>query len=192
MKSPTQSLTMRNADSMVLRQHVVQGARDTFSAYAIDVDLDEGDPCELAHDHQVVTFIGFGGSQLRGTLTIMAPQTLWLRTYPIPWAPGAEPSQNDILDWCGEVVNQVLGRIKNQLMRHGVELQVSTPKAMHASHLTISKSAQQSVCMLRSGVGKGAVVGVWFDAAVDQPGPLFSTPGAAEPEPAGEGDLLLF
>jgi CheY-specific phosphatase CheX len=183
---------MRNADATVLRQHVVQGTRETFGAYAIDVDLDEGDPCELAHDHQVVTFIGFGGSQLRGTLTVMAPEALWLRTYPIPYAPGAEPCQSDVLDWCGELVNQVLGRIKNHLMRHGVELQVSTPKAMHASQLTISRSAQQSVCMLRARLGTGVMVGVWFDAAVEHPGRLFSPQNEVEPASASEGELLLF
>lgn len=188
---------MHDADAAILRGHVVQCTREAFAAYSIHVDLDEGDPCQLAHDAQIVAFIGFGGARVRGTLTVMAPRMLWLTTYPIAQPPGSKLCDNDLLDWCGEVVNQVLGRIKNQLVRRGVELQVSTPKALHASQLTISRSAQRSVCMLRSSAGKESAIGVWFDAVVEESGILFPPPSDALPsgdadEAINEGELVLF
>ena len=191
------TVAIHNADAAVLRGHVVQCTREAFAAYSIDVALDEGDPCELAHDAQIVTFIGFSGARMRGTLTVMAPQILWFKTYPIAHSPGAAPGDNDLLDWCGEVVNQILGRIKNQLRSRGVELEVSTPKAVHASHLTISRSAQQSVCMLRSSAGNDSAIGVWFDAVVGGSGIVFPSPGEDPPPGEGndsmiEGDLILF
>ncbi len=191
------TLALRAADAAILRGHVAQCARDAFAAYTVDVELDEGDPCPPAHDAQIVAFIGFGGARLRGTLTVMAPRELWQRTYPIASTPGAEVGDNDLLDWCGEIVNQVLGRIKKQIAQRGVALEDSTPKALHASHLTISRSAQLSVCMLRSRAEKGAVIGVWFDAVIEQSEELSSvTPDehATPPEEAllNEGDLLLF
>ena len=188
---------MHDDDAAVLRSHVVQCTSDAFAAYSIHVALDEGDPCRPAHDAQIVAFIGFGGARLRGTLTVMAPQALWLKTYPIAVAPGADLGDNDLLDWCGEVANQVLGRIKNQLVRRGVELQVSTPKALHASQLTISRSAQKSVCILRSSAGEESTIGVWFDAVVEETGVLFTSLDEAPSlegadEIVNEGDLLLF
>jgi CheY-specific phosphatase CheX len=191
------TVAIHNADAAVLRAHVVHCTREAFAAYSIHIDLDEGDACELAHDAQIVTFIGFGGAQMRGTLTVMAPQILWLETYPIAQAPGNAVGDNDLLDWCGEVVNQILGRIKNQLRGRGIELEVSTPKAVHASQLTISRSAQQSVCMLRSSAKNDSAIGVWFDAVVDKSVVLFAAPGEAPPpgdltESMIEGDLILF
>lgn len=188
---------MHDADAAILRTHVVQCTRDTFAAYSIHVDLDEGDPCPPAQDAQIVTFIGFGGARMRGTLTVMAPRAIWLTTYPIALAPGVEVSENDLLDWCGEIANQVLGRIKNQLTRRGVELEVSTPKALHASELTISRSAQKSVCILRSSAGKESMIGVWFDAVVEDSSVLFTSladvpPAEGADEAVAEGDLLLF
>ncbi len=187
---------MHDTDATILRAQVVQCTREAFAAYSIDVDLDEGDPGPPAHEAQIVAFIGFGGARLRGTLTVMAPQQLWQMTYPIAVADGGEAGANDLLDWCGEVVNQVLGRIKNQLTRRGVELQVSTPKAIHARQLTISRSAQRSVCILRARSERGAAIGVWFDAAVETTGMLFRSASEAVPADAEEsmieGDLLMF
>jgi CheY-specific phosphatase CheX len=198
MNMPIQAApAMHEADTTILRAHVVTCTQEAFAAYAIHVALDEGDPRPSANDAQIVAFIGFGGARLRGALTLMAPQALWQKTYPIAVAGGERPGESDLLDWCGEVVNQVLGRIKNQLGRRGVELQVSTPKALHATQLTISHSAQRSVCMLRSSMEPDTTIGVWFDAGVEGSGPLFATasdPPLAPPveDLMSEGDLLLF
>jgi hypothetical protein len=191
------TIALHAVDAAILRGHVVQCTRRAFAAYAIQVDLDEGDPCELAHDDQIVAFIGFGGARVRGTLTVMAPQMLWLKTYPVAHPLGARPGDNDLLDWCAEVVNQILGRIKNQLVRRGVDLQVSMPKALHASQLSISRSAQKTVCMLRSSSGEASLVGVWLDALVGENGILFpalseALPPASVDEPMSEGDIVLF
>ncbi|MEP7119522.1 MAG: chemotaxis protein CheX [Byssovorax sp.] len=188
---------IHDADAAILRGHVVQCTRAAFAAYSVHVDLDAGDPYQPAHDAQIVAFIGFGGARMRGTLTVVAPHALWRETYPIVGSAGSEPDDNDLLDWCGEVVNQVLGRIKNQLLRSGVELQVSTPKALRASQLTISTSAQKTVCVLRSSATDGTSIGVWFDAMVEESGILFPSPSEALPsgdvaDSMNEGDALLF
>ena len=188
---------MHDADAATLRAQVVECTREAFAAYSIDVDLDEGDPCPSAHKSQIVAFISFGGARLRGTLTVMAPKQLWQRTYPSAVLASVEQGDTDLLDWCGEVVNQVLGRIKNKLARRGVEFQVSTPSAVHASELTISRSAQRSVSILRARSERGWAIGIWFDAAVEAGEmliPLSSEgpAGGASEESMTEGDLLLF
>lgn len=182
---------MLEADVEVLREHVLFCSQETFATCSIPVELDEGDACDLESAGQVAAFIGFNEPKLRGMLTIVAPFALMRVAYPVELSGGGDVDDEAVLDWSGEVANQLLGRIKNQLSIYGIELKVSTPKAMQASRLWIAKSTRTSVCALRSSVGD-ALIGVWFDAEVEPGVRLFAHAFPPAPDRAAEGDFMMF
>jgi len=71
--------------------------------------------------------IGFTGASLRGTLLITTTGSMLDRSNPIT---------GSARDWIAEFANQLLGRIKNQLLRHGVEIYMTTPLVLRGQHLS--------------------------------------------------------
>jgi len=80
-------------------------------------------------DHAIVAAIGFGGDDLRGSVTLAATREFVRATHPAT-VRGETPSEADLLDWCSELANQLLGRLKNKLLSYGVMLFLSTPSAV--------------------------------------------------------------
>ncbi len=180
-------------DLLELRDCVLQCSRDVLSACAIPIglDVDDIDDSGLEMSAQVATFIGFGGALLRGTLTLVAPFALLHAAYPIPICAPAEVPEADVLDWSGELVNQLLGRIKNRLAPRGVEIMASTPKSLRADQPRIQRTTSTTICALQFSSGP-ARLGVWFDAVAINERSLFALtlpPGEAC---LLEGEVTLF
>ncbi len=149
------------------------------------VGADAGD-----RNPQIAAFIGFGGEQIRGTLMMAAPLALMRGAYRLPGADGGTPTDDDILDWSGEIVNQTLGRMTNTLVARGIVLVASIPKAIQVDRLWVSRTTHTSVCGLNLR-NEGGVLGVWLNAVVSPGVALFALP-KVEATSMTEGDLLLF
>ena len=96
-----------------------------------------------------------------------------------------------MLDWAGEIANLLLGRIRNKVALRGVELQMSTPKSMFATHMWIKGATSSSICVLRSGTESDGPIGVWLDAVLAEGVVLEELP-TKPPEAIAEGDQLFF
>jgi len=139
---------------------------------------------------QIAAFIGFGGEKVRGTLMMAAPFGLMRGAYPLPSADGCAPADDDVLDWSGEVVNQMLGRMTNSLVARGIVLVASIPKAIQVDKLWVSRSTHTSVCRLNLR-SEGGGFGVWLDAVVSHGVEVFALPPIEAPSMA-EGEQILF
>jgi hypothetical protein len=180
---------MRRDDVMMLRECVLQCSREVCRSSSIPIGPEVEDVFEAGIAGQVAAFIGFGGKQLRGTLTLVAPFELMRAAYPMPARGGAPAPDADVLDWAGELANELLGRITNRLSALGVELMCSTPKAIHVDLPRILAATPMTVCALRLHCGSDQL-GVWFDAVSDEPA-LF--PSAPAPVAwVAEGEVTLF
>jgi CheY-specific phosphatase CheX len=73
--------------------------------------------------------IGFTGPALRGTLLIATTNRTLERSNPAPTSPPRE--------WMAELANQLLGRIKNQLLTCEIEIHLTTPLVLRGQHLSI-------------------------------------------------------
>ena len=73
--------------------------------------------------------IGFTGEALRGTLLITTTITTLERSNPVPGSP--------VREWIAELANQLLGRIKNQLLSCDVEINLTTPLVLRGQHLSV-------------------------------------------------------
>jgi len=186
----TRGSRLRPTDAAQLREVVAACTKDVFAMVNVELAIDtEPERDQIPCPSLLAVFIGFGGRMLRGSLTLVAPFSLLKTTYPFPLK--AEPEAGlDVLDWSGELANQLIGRISNRLANRGIELLASTPKVLLAEHLRVSSLPRNCVCELRFRAGD-ASVGLWFDGLAADDANLF---GSAEipTSSAKEGDVLVF
>jgi CheY-specific phosphatase CheX len=83
--------------------------------------------------------IGFCAEQLSGTVVVTTTEEVVLSTLP----EGVSSPHSS--DWLGELSNQLLGRLKNQLSEFGVVVQVSTPVVLVGPRLRVFGSALDGV-----------------------------------------------
>ena len=156
-----------------LRPLLVECARSLFCAYGLEMQEGRGELCE----HEIAGVIGFTGD-VRGTLFVASTLPLFRATCP--------PPPRDVADWTAELANQLLGRFKNQLVRHGIALAMATPVAVRGLQLSCSTShAPATFDVLHCSVGD-AVVGL--EAICDKPLRWVDDADAA----LDEGSLQLF
>lgn len=128
--------------------------------------------------------LGFTSIYVRGVLAVAVEHDLAISMNPLPDGadrPGAAA------DWIGEVANQLLGRLKNKLLKHGVDLALSTPFVVEGTDLQIGAKGHSAVKLTFANEAHRAIV--WWDMEVDPDLQLGETEGD---EPQVEGDLLLF
>jgi hypothetical protein len=181
---------MPDGNEPLLRQHLLECARDIFAAYSVSFgdELPEGAPPE-SREGKLAAVIGFTGDSMRGALAFVASERLLRVLYPIP---SQQPSEAELSDWAGEFVNQLLGRLRNRLLPRGVEIHVSMPKVMAAAHLRLTGTATAQACNLRFYSGpERSQVELWFDALI-APGVDLATIVPSAPEPIKDGAHLFF
>ena len=86
-------------------------------------------------------------------------------------------------DWITELVNQLVGRIKNALLRHDIEIIISTPVRLRGDRLAPLAGGE----VFRSPAGE---VCVWFDFEPSEG--VTWREATDDSAAASEGDLLLF
>lgn len=85
-------------------------------------------------DRSIVASIGFSGDVLRGALLMSASQEAFRKSVPPEvTVPG---TRDALFDWAGELLNQLLGRFKNQLGRYRVDVLASTPVVVFGQELS--------------------------------------------------------
>jgi hypothetical protein len=99
--------------------------------------------------------VGFTGDQMRGTLLLATSKEPLGRTTPT--------SDSSLREWIAELSNQLLGRIKNKLLAHGVNLHLSTPVVLRGQHIAPLSRAELVPYAFAC---DGGYVCVWLDAEV--------------------------
>jgi chemotaxis protein CheX len=159
-------------------------ARDMFTAHGTFEELGES-PLE-ADKGRVAATVGLGGAELRGALVMVSRFAFFRATYPPELG---EPNDSDLADWAREVVNQLLGRLKNRFARYGVNFNISTPTVMAGDHLSLRPESPMHIKQcLRIG---GDRVDVYFHMLRDD-GKSLLAHGGPPVAASAEGDALLF
>jgi CheY-specific phosphatase CheX len=99
-----------------------------FSDYSLE--LRRVETVSWATDTELLfcVVVGFTGDQIRGSILLATTREPLGRTAPV--------NDTSFREWIAELANQLLGRIKNKLVRRGVVLHVSTPVVLRGVHLT--------------------------------------------------------
>ncbi len=132
-----------------------------------------------------VAVIGFGGGGLRGSLGL-GVSTALLEKLALA---GRTPGERMRDDWLAEMANQLLGRVKNRLLRHGVTIAIALPMVFRGLRVEIV-GAGQELWAYPFESPEGAL-SVWLDIRADPDFVLAPMSDDALDIPS-EGDLILF
>ena len=169
------AMNMQNLDRLV-----ADNCLKLFADYKLEIQA--GAPGKLLSAEQFLLcgIIGFTSRHLRGALVLATTREPLEQTNPV-----ANPSHRD---WICELANQLLGRVKNQMLCRGVEIFPSTPIALRGEHL--SPILQQRL-VAELFIAGGGVVCVWMDCEFDE-GFELPESGVFAAAPVSEGETLLF
>jgi len=150
-----------------------------FSAYDVQLEPANSHDYEHAGDLNLISVIGFGGNQIRGSLVLGATAE------PIALS---MPHGASARDWIGELANQLLGRVKTQLMRRGIEFHAVPPAVVSGEHLkpVVSRATFKPILFATP----HGVVCLWVELQVT--GDVKLDVSLLESEIPDEGDVLLF
>jgi CheY-specific phosphatase CheX len=168
---------------------VVAATRALFGTHGLDLGAMRGAFEETPADHDVACSIGFTAPEMRGALLMTARKDVFTRAWPAELK-NRVPTEREVCDWAGELVNQLLGRVKNALVPLGLALQQSTPTVVTGRYLHRAP-ATTKVARRYSFEEGGGSVAVYLDASVAE-GFALSESRDESLLSATEGDIQLF
>lgn len=168
---------------------VESSARALFRAHDVPLGERSTDFGVTPGDHDVAGTIGFTSADLRGAVLMTARRDVLARTWPVELR-GRVPSERDVCDWAGELVNQLLGRIKNALVPCGLAIEQSTPTVVTGWRLHRAPASTNVARRYLFEAGGGSIA-IYFDAVAARDFSLSEPPGGS-PKAVAEGDVQLF
>ena len=114
---------------------VQDATRALFATYGVKFDLDGTQVAKILKSVEFLGMIGFSSHSLSGSLLLALPLNVLERSLPTP---GGSPA-----DWCGELANQLLGRLKNQLLKYEVVINPSLPVVVSGEGMCLPASTRQ-------------------------------------------------
>jgi hypothetical protein len=98
---------------------------ELFSTYSLTKRLKRADSDRgKRRGSSYVSVLGATSETIRFSSTVSIDAGLLKTLHP---APGGKVSQRDLEDWCRELNNQLVGRVKNKLLRYGCEVSAGLP-----------------------------------------------------------------
>jgi CheY-specific phosphatase CheX len=172
----------------VFEQVTAAACEDLFSRYGVTVRrADERDE-PVTPEFFLCSVIGFTGRDARGTLVLALTEDLSGLSNPVGAANrGATTDRVIQRDWVGELSNQLLGQIKIELLRRGVEIYMNLPTVLQGQHL--APLPRRQLQPLKFTLGNGAAA-VWIELETRQGFKI--APAASVEEGPAPGDTLLF
>lgn len=167
---------MTNQD--VVDSLAVRGTEELFAAYGVDLARQDRPVVDANDEVAFAGVIGFTGPSMRGTLVLAPTRSLLARSH--------LGSPCALRDWVGELANQLIGRVKNQLRLYAVEIYVTTPAVVKGQCLApVPRGDATGYCFH----GSPGAVSVWLDVEIADGIALVKKDIQTGPT---EGDTIIF
>jgi hypothetical protein len=145
---------VQNPNEIVLDACVSAACLELFQDYALPLKrVMQGELLDV--ELLFCGVVGFTGEQLRGTLLLATSREPLGRTTPAV--------ESSLREWIAELANQLIGRIKNKLLNHNVNLLLSTPVVLRGVQIAPVSRAELVPYAFAC---DGGNVCVWFDAEI--------------------------
>jgi len=141
-----------------------------------------------ALDYTLAASIGFAGESIRGMLVLTADRPLVSASLP-PEVQSRVPTDASLCDWIGELANQLLGRIKNRLLRYGVDFEMSIPSVVQGRNLKRALP-DGSLSRKMAFTHASGTVSLCFEARAENLAKMLAETPALES--LTEGEVMLF
>jgi hypothetical protein len=176
--NPTAPLTAREVEQLFTGTAFEAGMA-LFQAYDVSLEPTDLEDYRKGPELNLVSVIGFAGRGISGTLVLGATKEPLERS---------KPGRASERDWIAELANQLLGRIKNKVMRVGIEFYAMPPAVVSGNHLApVTSHADFRPWVFAT---PGGIVCLWIEvAAAPELHPDVALMTADIP---AEGDVLLF
>lgn len=171
---------MSTTNTVNLDRLVADNCLRLFADYRLEMRAGSAGEPLLDRPFLLCGVIGFTSKHMRGALVLASTNEPLEQTSP--------DQATSHRDWICELANQLLGRVKNQLLSRKVEIYASTPISLRGEHL--SPVLQQRL-VAELFTASGGVVCVWMDCEFDA-GFLLPAGAIEDAEPVPEGDMVLF
>jgi hypothetical protein len=160
---------------------LAQGTSEVLASNNLPVrPIVEEDARPPLREDDIVAIVTFSGQAAGGTLVLASSPSVLRRS--LPYEPDASVPVEVLLDWCGELANQVLGRVKDRLVRHGATIYVGTPRAFICADAPFGLlDPVRTVGQVL--VGADAHVFAWFEVHADAHFRLEGDPQVDVPSP---------
>jgi len=180
-----------SADSnlTIIDRLVVAAARALFGAHGVTLGEPESSDRDTPTDHDVAASIGFTAPRVQGAILMTTRKDIVANAWPRELR-HRDPSEREACDWAGELVNQLLGRVKNALLPFGLTLEQSTPTVVTGRHVHRAPASTNVARRYFFAVTTGSIL-VYFDAVLAEE-LVLSESGDASTQSAPEGGIELF
>lgn len=167
----------------VFDRSILAAATELFESQGIELRA----VAQTESSMEIAATISFSADELRGTAGIgLSPSTLErLLTSAFDDRPPSDP-----LDWLGEALNQLLGRLKNKLLGYGVAISPALPTVLRGIRLELRPAGLSSLWTYGFEMPAGSFC-VWVDVHMLE-GLTLAPRGGPEFQAVREGELLLF
>jgi hypothetical protein len=157
--------------------------RALFGTYGVKVDLDGSLVNRTLESVELVSIIGFSSDLISGSLLLALPNAVVSHTLPAPDA--------SLADWSGELANQLLGRLKNQLLDYQVAINMSLPVVVSGGGLSLP-ARTRPLSRYFSFISEWGKLFVRMEIEVSPSLELARETGPNSMRGMDEGELLLF
>jgi CheY-specific phosphatase CheX len=162
---------------------VQDAARALFGTYGVKVDLDGSLVTKTLASVELVSIIGFSSDMVSGSLLLALPNSAVERTLPAP--------DSNLADWVGELANQLLGRLKNQLLDYHVVVNMSLPVVVSGGQLSLPTKTRP-LTRYYSFASDWETFFVRLEVEVSPALELVREAGPSSQRGMDEGELMLF
>jgi len=177
------AMTARNYS--ILDQLLRDCCLELMADYGLPATLATPTPANDGATDVSIAAIDFSGRDLRGTIGLRMTNSVVLETYRAAVGAPIDAGSTDASDWTCELVNQLIGRLKNKLRSYNVSFNVNTPRLLVMFPVAELERALRS----RFVSDRGSFAG-YLDVMI-APGFAF-VDSAPEAPLVDEGDLVLF
>lgn len=177
--------TMTARNYAILDQLLRDCCLELMADYGLPATLAMPAPASDTATDVSVAAIDFSGRDVRGTIGLRMTNSVVLETYRAAVGATIEVGSTDASDWTCELVNQLIGRLKNKLRSYNVSFNVNTPRLLVVFPVAELERALRS----RFVSDRGSFAG-YLDVMI-APGFAF-VDSAPEAPLVDEGDLVLF
>jgi hypothetical protein len=125
---------MNAKDHRILNGLYIESCEALLSSYGLTVDVQEDGESPGGRSRACyISVLSASGEGISVSSMLRIDQNLVISLHPLP---PADISQPDLEDWCLELNNQLVGRVKNKLLNFGRALVVGLPVLLTGTNVT--------------------------------------------------------
>jgi len=162
---------------------VLDVTRALFAGYGVKLEIDGSHHSRILPNVQLISTLGFSSPKLGGSILLAVPNDVLNKTL--------AGSEANLADWSAELANQLVGRLKNQLLNYGVAINLALPVVLAGGELRLPASPRKHT-RHHSFVSEWGHLFVRADIELNATTELVRQTATGETAGAEEGELLLF